>query len=322
MKKELLIYIATFIISILIIEFGFRFASSILKIYDVEMYKYALKLQQKSDYPGLTHEHISNKKAHLMGVEIAINSIGLRDKELDADDSQKRLLFIGSSITLGWGTPYESVFTSLLEQKLKKRHNLDIINAGVGNYNTHLESLFLQKLYPKINPDIVFLHYYINDLETVKVDKLSGLLKKSYAASFLYMRIKQIIELKQSNYSSIGEYYNQMYSHESKKWQSTQKTIIAIKDFLSKKETKLIICIQPDLHDLSKESPQAEVHSTIKKFLLEHKIDYIDLLPVFNTNSPKNIKDLWVAKDDSHPNIEGHKIMFKGLYQKINELLE
>ena len=48
-------------------------------IYDVEMHKYAKKLKQKSSIEGLSHEHIPNGEAFLMGVKINLNDQACRE---------------------------------------------------------------------------------------------------------------------------------------------------------------------------------------------------------------------------------------------------
>ena len=73
--------------------------------YDIEMTKYAKQLKRKSTIVGLRYEHVPNSEADLMGVNVKINSVGLRDYEypFEKNDSTLRILVLGDSQTFGWG---------------------------------------------------------------------------------------------------------------------------------------------------------------------------------------------------------------------------
>ena len=134
-------------LTLVVVEICFRLYSSVSIIYDVEMHKYAKKLKQKSSIEGLSHEHIPNKEALLMGVKINLNDQGYRE-DVSSErkkNNEKRIVFVGSSITMGWGVEYDSVFTTKLEKYLKKNidSNFNVLNTGVGNYNSNLESIFV-----------------------------------------------------------------------------------------------------------------------------------------------------------------------------------
>jgi len=66
----------------LIAEFGLRTISHFAIVYDMEMLKYAKKLKISSKNLNLSHEHIPHSSAKLMGVNIELNSLGHRNKEL------------------------------------------------------------------------------------------------------------------------------------------------------------------------------------------------------------------------------------------------
>ena len=168
--KDLLFYLVTMILLFFLAEYAFRLYTKFETIYDIEMHKYAIKLKQASHIDGLSHEHIPNTEAQLMNVNVAINNIGLRDDFIDnvKNKNEYRIIYLGSSITMGWGVPFDSVFTSLLEEKLNTNNNdiyYNIINAGIGNYNTEMESIYLDMNITSLQPDQVFLHYFINDAE-------------------------------------------------------------------------------------------------------------------------------------------------------------
>ena len=90
-------------------------------------------------------------------------------------------------------------------------------------------------------------------------------------------------------------------------------------NYINKNNITLNVLLIPELHDLENYS-FVKIHDEIIKFFEEKKVTVIDGKPSFETN---NSQIFWVAKDDAHPNEEGHKILanllYKELYSKDNE---
>src|ERR1700730_12834131 len=83
-----------------------RVKNASMKNYDIEMWRYSKELKTHSDNPSLGHVHLKHRSALLQGVTIRTNEWGLRGPPLAArDPGKRRILFLGSSITLGWGVP-------------------------------------------------------------------------------------------------------------------------------------------------------------------------------------------------------------------------
>ena len=93
-------------------EVSIRVISSFVLMYNIEMLNYAKQLKEKSPLPGISHQHRPNTRATLIGVDVSLNSRGHRSAELEnpKKPKEKRIHFLGSSITLGWGVPAEEVF--------------------------------------------------------------------------------------------------------------------------------------------------------------------------------------------------------------------
>ena len=326
--KEQLKNIALSIISItffcILLEIGFRIYIKFATLYDMEMHKYAKKLKQESATPGLTHEHKPNSEAELMRVNVAINSSGFRDDFIPhkKEENEYQILVAGSSITMGWGVIYDSVFTSLLEKGLNDSGdglNYEVINSGIGNYNTVMEAVYLEKILRVVNPDKVILHYFLNDVEYISNKNSNIFIEYSYLIAYLYVRLKQSILSSVSSYNSIGEYYSDMYKSTSKGWYDAQNSIIKINNLCKSKGIEFMVLIQPDLHNLSLESQQFYCHLIIRTFLENNNIVYLDLFNVFAVKFKDELKNLWVSNDDPHPNVLGHTIIYQALYEYIIE---
>ena len=64
-----------------IAELGLRLAFFHSKDFSMEMWKYAVQLKRPVANPQLSFAHVPNGHAFLMGVDVKINSQGLRDYE-------------------------------------------------------------------------------------------------------------------------------------------------------------------------------------------------------------------------------------------------
>jgi len=232
--KLLVVGIVNIAIILLVLEIGLRIYSSFALLYDLEMHKYAVELKRESSTPGLTHEHIPNSEAYLMGVAFKINSLGFRDSEISAakGNNEYRIMTLGCSNGVGWGVPHDSVFTELLESTFNSsRGNLhySVINAGVGNYNTVMERLQLQEKFKGVSPDMVLVHYYINDAEIVEYYSPGYLVKHAYLAALLYNRSRYAAFQKQ--YPDVGGYYTALYAEDAKGWENAKRAMLAIRSF-------------------------------------------------------------------------------------------
>lgn len=101
-------------------------------------------------------------------VPVSTNSLGFRDKELapvlPADE--RRVLFLGDSITLGDYLPAEEVYVEQMESALNllsSGTHFQVINAGVGNIGIEDEIQILEESYEKVKPHEVWLAFYLND---------------------------------------------------------------------------------------------------------------------------------------------------------------
>jgi hypothetical protein len=113
-----IVTIVTLLVGIIAAEFILRLKNSDMTNYDIEMWRYAKELKVSSPNPILGHEHIPQTEAILQSTKIRINSLGLRGPEITLQDSIRRILFLGSSITLGWGVEEENTVSRAIEKRM------------------------------------------------------------------------------------------------------------------------------------------------------------------------------------------------------------
>lgn len=271
--------------------------------YDMEMWKYAKEL--KIPVNDLrSHVHKPNSKAQIMRVEIRINSMGFRGKEINPDAPS--ILVIGDSFTLGFGVPEDKTFASLLEQKL----NIQVINSGVGNYNLEQELEFWKITGKKLNPKHVIWALYVNDGELTQKYFLNSLTANCYIFAFL-SSIGIKLNTLFNNQLDYTHTYQSLYN--DKNWPTFQSKLEILAKEFSLNSHQLTVVLLSDLRNL-KSYAFNDFHVKVQSFLKQKHIQVIDTLPVF-LNKPE--PSLWVAPDDPHPNILGHSLIAELLYREI-----
>jgi len=83
------------------------------------------------------------------------NSLGLRDIELERDP-RPTMLFIGDSMVWGVDAEADERFTDLLRARIT---HYKTVNAGVSGFGTDQEYLWLQRIWPSVEPMVVVLTF-------------------------------------------------------------------------------------------------------------------------------------------------------------------
>lgn len=99
---------------------------------------------------------------------VQVNALGLRGPELGPKASgEVRVLFLGDSLTYGQGVGDDETVPFQLERALRARaptRRWTVVNAGVRAYGTAQELGLLAELGARIQPDVVLLGWYWNDV--------------------------------------------------------------------------------------------------------------------------------------------------------------
>ncbi|HSF05457.1 MAG TPA: GDSL-type esterase/lipase family protein [Methylomirabilota bacterium] len=116
--------------------------------------------------PGFRGTEVS----HEFRIPIAINSRGLRDREIapTRPPGTARILVVGDSFTYGSGVAAEDTYPKRLERLLAERAGVpvEVINAGVSGYGTAHEAAFLRAEGWAYEPAVVVLQMFPqNDLD-------------------------------------------------------------------------------------------------------------------------------------------------------------
>ena len=119
--------------------------------------------------PQLGFFHQPSQVGWLDDGKATINSLGLRGREVDMPKPAAvyRIFVVGDSVTFGWGVNDDETFCQRLQHTLNDQRSVgrvEVINGGVSGYATDQEAALLARLAPRLQPDLVLVGFYWNDL--------------------------------------------------------------------------------------------------------------------------------------------------------------
>jgi lysophospholipase L1-like esterase len=100
------------------------------------------------------------------GKRIEINQHGFHDDEfpVEKEVGEVRILFLGDSVTMGWGIEHHDTYANQMETFLRRSGSrIQCINAGVEGYATYQELQMLRECLHFV-PDRVVLGFVMNDV--------------------------------------------------------------------------------------------------------------------------------------------------------------
>jgi len=116
-------------------------------------------------------EMVPNTDHYTYEYRVAVNSLGLRGPELPPEKApgETRILVLGDSMVYGQGVADAGTVPVQLERALD-RPDVSVVNGGLRAYSTAQELALLRELGPKIQPDLVVLCWFWNDLDADPVE--------------------------------------------------------------------------------------------------------------------------------------------------------
>jgi lysophospholipase L1-like esterase len=108
-----------------------------------------------------------------------INADGFRGGEYDVGKSDAiRIVVLGDSVTFGRGVPLESTYAKVLEDRLNREERdglrYEVLNLGVGGYNSRQQLELYKTKGRKYEPDLLVIGFILNDA-TPKSEQLAAL---------------------------------------------------------------------------------------------------------------------------------------------------
>lgn len=305
-------------VMLLMAEMGTRLFYARLATYNTEMWRYAAELKQPLPYAHLPFHHAPNRQGFYYGATIKTNSHGFRDAEYSVAKpaGTTRIMMLGDSLTLGWGVPVEETFAKRLERRLQDRPApYQVINLGIGNYNSEMELELFKRKGLAFSPDVVVLMYFINDMEPTPV--VGTFLKEeiaphSYFSALLFDRYLRLRALTDRHYDW-RQYYASLYAPGAPGRAANIAAIEELSQICRERGIKLLIVNIPELRVL-KDYPFPFATDLVRSLASRHQVPFLDLLPALAVHEPST---LWVTPEDPHANGLANGVIAGALYDEL-----
>lgn len=290
-------------------EIVLRVKNASMTNYDIEMWRYANELKRQSPDPALDFDHVTSKSALLQSTEIRLNDWGLRGPSVEplAKDAL-RILFLGGSITLGWGVREDETVEARLERMLRRSgERAQVLNGGVGNYNTErYVSRFFKEL-TALNPTDIVVQYFLRDAEALEPGGGNVLLRHSELAVTLWIAYHRLFD--KSGERVLEDHYRDVYNPDQSGFRVMRAKLKELADYARERHIRIYLAMTPDVHNLV-DYKFGYIHDIMRQIAASDGYTYIDLLPVMRGRPPR---ELFAMPGDPHPNSLGHRLMAEAI---------
>ena len=252
--------------------------------------------------------------------EINILSDGSRKVSYKNNKQKDQIVFLGGSITLGWGVNDEQTFVSQLQKKI---NNYDLKNFSAGGYGTYQSFLRLENILKKNEKiKIVILsylpHHSIRNigsefwLRTLTKYSRRGYVKLPYASignngelvrmePISYFKIPLMDHISILNKISKRIMKNKLKNNETKSIEVTNSIFINMSRLLKEKKIKFFILNLSD-----------------RESTLQPYFDTINTEKISIINCNFDAKDNLIIKGDGHPNHLMHSLYSDCILRNLN----
>jgi hypothetical protein len=286
-----------------------------LRLFDVEMWRYAREVKVASAHPGLVEEHRPNARAFLMGVDVRTDERGFRlpDPATEArrGPRDRTVVALGDSLTFGWGVAEAETFPAQLERSLNARcadaggGRTTVHNAGIGNSNTAMELARYQLQLRSLRPAWLILGYFVNDAEPDPVPSANPLLWRSALLSLASAQLDR-----RTGLGSWEAYYRGLYQDGRPGWERCRRALRELGGLLAADGTAATIILLPELHRPHRFGSLAAAYGRVAAISRAAGFEVIDPSGDFPAGPGESF---WVSAEDAHPNARAQAIFARAL---------
>jgi lysophospholipase L1-like esterase len=258
-----------------------------------------------------------------------INADGFRDRDYrpGAAPDTLRIVVLGDSITFGWGVPAEEGFVKVLEQALSESPGgrpYEVLNLGVGGYNTQQEVELYRVKGRRYAPDVVVLAYVLNDAVPSDVFLEMALELERGSASergdgadtcgslrseFVAWIVERARRLGQRRTAPFPTWVRESHA-DPERWTRVRSAFVELSRMAGEDGTPVLVVIVPMFWDFER-YPFEGVHRMVAGEARKHGFGVLDL---YDSLKGHDVEDLRLERgDDTHPNAAAHRLIATAL---------
>jgi lysophospholipase L1-like esterase len=307
--------------------------------------------------PRLSYFHKVNQVGWIDDGKATINSLGLRGAEpaIPKPAGVFRILAIGDSLTFGWGVNDAETFCALVEAGLnrdQRTQHVEVVNGGVSGYTTRQERTLLSIFGPQLQPDLVLVGFYWNDLlmsthagrdrressdvrfKTAVSEPLtrrelhmtgSGswwdrILRCSRAAYVGGRGVKRLAGLGEWDrpYTSLEDELLAGRTTEEieRRWATFESELQKIKKLAHEVGFRTGIVVLPSRQQVGSEYPHAQIQSKVREIADRLEMFVVDPLPNLSARRDE-VESLFIPYDRHHPSALGHRLIADAILAEL-----
>lgn len=273
------------------------------------------------------------------------NSLGLRGPEIRArkPPGTRRILILGDSIASGYGVSEDETFARRLERRPRASdpHPVEVVNAGVPSYNTAQEVEFLAERGVALDPDIVLLALYWNDIHDkngIGVDREGRLIESNlpprsellasqaaYSARNLLKRsrllyllldrsraIENVLRPPLQRETQLAILEGLDHPRVSAGWREVERHLAHLAALCRERNIAPLVLILPMPQQLTGRFPRVRYQSVVRAMCERQRLPCLDLQPAFERAGARG-GPLFLPYDGDHPNARGHAVIAEEL---------
>lgn len=305
--------------------------------------------------PALVFSLVPNQAGFTADQSAAINERGFRGPVVPYARTQgaTRILFLGDSITFGYGVEERDGFTNRTADLLAQ-HGLrtETINSAVPSYNSEQEITFLKNEGFRYKPDWVVVGICWNDINEkngVRVSRNGALIEEASDDTSLTGRLwdsrigfelRNLVKRSRLLYSAMRGLRAVSGGAQPESHDTFRSDVLAGRD--SEKVSRGWTRMQADMHRLAQLSkqygfrpllvafpmslsvdgthPHSAYPARLKEIAQREQLPMIDLHPIYQAQF-KGHESLFLAYDADHPNAAGHLLAAQAVADYIKAAL-
>lgn len=279
-----------------------RMATASQQNYLIEMWRYATLLKRHSADPVVGHEHIPGASASLQGVEVSINSLGMRGPEPDlTTPGKQKVVLIGDSTAMGWGVPENETVRGQLATRLGP--GAVVMTTGVGNMNmTQIVAHWLRYA-DTIRPDTVIVLATARAPAVQDPDQAGWLVRHSQ----LYALIVSFVDMTMHNapgQAGLVDAYERMWVGGPGRV-AMDAALDRLKEDQTARGYRVLVMMIPEPHSFK---PYLFTFTSDILRAESEKRGWTFLDPLTEMQK-QPAETFWVANNDVHPNANAFRVM-------------